>query len=103
MVVVVQRRLYLRWLLRTDSRICQYAPVNDVMRACSYTTVFWLCWKCLYGFDTRDAGRYEVVQVICRENGAHGARKWGGGVMLESSGGICVLEATGAGAKKGEG
>jgi hypothetical protein len=37
----------------------------------SYATIFWLRRKSLYRFYTCNTGRYEVVQIVCRENGAH--------------------------------
>jgi hypothetical protein len=37
----------------------------------SYAAVFWLCRKSLYWLYACDTGRYEVVQVVCGENGAH--------------------------------
>jgi len=45
----------------------------------AYRCLFLLNRERFDGLYTRDTRRYEVVQIICGENGAHGAPRIGGG------------------------
>jgi hypothetical protein len=50
----------------------------------THIVIFWLRRECLYGLYARDTRRYEVVQVVCGEDGAHrvlGAG-WGGKTLI---------------------
>ena len=45
---------------------------DAVMEQTTYRAVMLILRDCLNRFDARDAGRNEVVEVVCGEDSAHG-------------------------------